>query len=164
VLGIIVATIVAAVFGSIYGRIVGTAYGNDSWFNAGTLIGGASGFLTSSLAAAFLFTLSEIAANTRNILVLMQDVSGKKVTRDAHAEEPRFDKETDRRGSKKQFVSAQSELSEASLTILRKAREEGYELTFASEGMIAARLGGAQPIYFTSNWDIGDWARAKKWV
>jgi hypothetical protein len=62
------------------------------------------------------------------------------------------------------FVNAQKELTEDSINILRKARDEGYNITFANEGMVAAQMDGAQPIYFTSNWDIQDWANTKGWV
>jgi hypothetical protein len=65
---------------------------------------------------------------------------------------------------RRDFVDARKEIDEASLAILRKARDHGYQITVANEAMVAAQMNGDRPIYFTSNWDIQDWAKGKGWI
>jgi hypothetical protein len=61
-------------------------------------------------------------------------------------------------------IELPGELTEEAVAILRKASEKGYRVSMASERMIAAQLENNDPTYFTSNWDIVDWAYSKGWA
>jgi uncharacterized protein UPF0547 len=65
---------------------------------------------------------------------------------------------------RRDFVDARKEINEASMAVLREARDQGYRITLANEAMVAAQRSGDRPIYFTSNWDIQDWGKANGWI
>ena len=168
------------VFGAFMGAIVpiGVAYMiGQGYLGAflGMLVGGAVGFVTSSLVVSMSMNLAETARNTRQLVQIMRQNSGSKtevseqppvLSVESHAspghraswksvkEDPRFRK----------FENAANELSENSKGALRRAKELGYVLAVKSPGMLVLERDNEGAFYFVSNADIEDLAREKGWI
>src|SRR5260221_63764 len=132
VLGIVGVTIVAAFWGYTWARMAAIGTRGDE-FSAGVfgiLLGGGIGFCIAALAAAFLFTLSEIAANTRDTVVALR--SGQPVVEPPQLSQAqntaidagintRYSKPSDTRmpnANGKKFLKASDELSDMSVNVL----------------------------------------------
>ena len=82
------------------------------------------GFLTSAVGAAFLFTLSEIAANSRRIVSLLSETAGGP---SIAVPEPVAIIEQKKPPKRKEFVNAQKEISEEAMAVLNRAdRREAF--------------------------------------
>jgi GYF domain 2 len=59
------------------------------------------------------------------------------------------------------FTDVRIELSDDANDVLRRARQDDYDVTLDNQGMVSAQMRGARPIYFVSNSDIESWGREK---
>ncbi len=166
VLGIIVFTLVGGISGAGYARLVGFGFGGQQDYTAlGFLIGAMVGFFVSALPAAFLFTMSEILANTRRMIALLQHGTTRIATADSLFSpgplkaEPSFFE-----GTGPRFRQVHKELSQASHNVLKRAREEGYELHTAPDATEVSVKKGSAFIRFTSNEQIEGWGRKQGWL
>jgi hypothetical protein len=134
IIGIVVATIAGGVIGNSMGSAA-RMYGGADHSGMYAFFGLVVGFLSSVLATSFLFTLSEIANNTRQSLDILrrtapplpdtpatEPIEEPGMTFDAHAE------------SDRPFEQINRDISEAALDILRRARDAGYKVTMQADG------------------------------
>jgi hypothetical protein len=162
VCGIIIATVVGVSWGRFYGRIFGFGIQVDqnAVENIGGLIGGAAGFLTTCLLSAFLFTLSEIVANTRELVLLQR---GQERRPDTGSPETRREPPP-LSGSSERFTRVHQELSELAAKVIRRAKSEGYDVRASQEGDEVVFVKGGVFVRFVNNRQLETFGRKQEWI
>ena len=126
----------------------------------GFLLGALGGFLVSAILAAFLFSLSEIAANTRQVMLLLEGGAGAGAGLKGAQKEPGAPPSdiSQMRGDGP-FFNVRSELSAQAKRILEVAREKGFEVEIANDNRAILIETQQGPIRLGSNKEIEDFGR-----
>ena len=154
---IVLFTIGGALSGITYGAMAG---GGGLATVLGIVLGAVIGFLSAAILAAFLFSLSEIAKNTRQMMLLLEggaDVgAGAKGAQREQA--PPLADTSPMRGDGP-FFNVRSELSPQAKRILEVAREKGFEVDIAKDNRAILIETQQGPIRLGSNKEIEDFGR-----
>lgn len=126
----------------------------------GFLLGAVSGFLVSAILAAFLFSLSEIAKNTRQVMLLLEGGAGAGAGgKGAQREQAPPLADTSQMRGDGPFFNVRSELSPQAQRILEVAREKGFEVDIAKDNRAILIETQQGPIRLGSNKEIEDFGR-----
>jgi hypothetical protein len=160
---VVAVTVVSGIIGAVLGTVVAAATkGGIGWPIAMFLIVGAAGLIVSAAAVSIALTLREIAGNTRESTELLRRLSiaySRKSSgvRDGTASSAAPD-------GHEIFIDASKELTAQSLSVLRRARQNGYEITVASDKKsITARKSNDQH-QLVSNSQILQFGSSKGWL
>jgi len=171
--------VASTLLGGIFACIVPAAIANMTGQGGGIallafIVGAFGGFCCSALIVGISVSLAQIEENTRAVKALLQEVSTKpyvgaatpQSSQSAAKAEFQFEQsKAINRDSELPFISASKELTEQAQTVLRKAKEHGFELRLISGGKaIGIRKEGLGETICYSNADIERFARFTKWT
>jgi hypothetical protein len=136
--------------------------GGGAGMVVGFIVGAAVGFLIAAVLAAFLFSLSEIAANTRQILLMLEGGAGPSAAMRGAPREtgpPPDMSQPQQMRAEGPFSNVRAELSPQSQRILEVAREKGFEVDIAKDNRAIVIETQQGPIRLGSNKEIEDFGR-----
>lgn len=175
IIGIVIATIAGGVTGASMGQY-SRAYGGVDHSGLYALLGLVIGLLLSVLAASFLFTLTEIANNTRASLEILRGgrpaqpsaapqasagVAGDAMS-DPYMPDPQMSSDMSTE-SNDPFEQINRDVSEAALGVLRQARDAGFNVTMMSDGKGIAIAKGRVRAECRSNWEVCQFGKQQGW-